>query len=77
MRKVLIFGAGNTGKRELENLHSGEEAIGFLDNNKNCSKESTGNFNSEKLHSLYLPQSWTSVPIITLLLNVANTPNVL
>lgn len=35
MEKVLIFGAGNTGKRELDNLHYGEEAIGFLDNDSN------------------------------------------
>lgn len=35
MGKVLIFGAGHTGKRELDNLHSSEEVVGFLDNNSN------------------------------------------
>lgn len=39
MSNVLIFGAGNTGKRQLSNLAEGERAIGFLDNNEdkwNC-----------------------------------------
>lgn len=35
MRKVLIFGAGNTGKRELNNLQPNDEVIGFLDNDSN------------------------------------------
>lgn len=34
MKRILIFGAGNTGMREYRTLAEGEEVIAFFDNDK-------------------------------------------